>query len=437
MTSSPPTGSGPSSAPASCPLATLTPAPSLSYNQRTLKTSRTVIFSAALVAGHSPSNSCSGRLTARSGQAPAPVSPSRSPVSAKPPPTPVISGLNSSASSAPPAQPQSSANKSPARMLSERLNQNLARNLQSRLSLSLPSGSIEYRQTWKMRTTPAGRQLLAHTASARLTSGSDCGGERLISGYNTPHSPWEHDSDYSKSTYLDRELNRVLVTGWTSPDGQVMQIGETLKTFQARQQKMKLKHGNGNGMGTPIAMQAQMAGWPGPRATDGTKSIRTQQGSITEMERKGGPQDLDCAAHLVVGYPSPSARDWKNGQSNQHGKNARPLSEVVMLVDGWISPRTPTDGGKQKRTTKGGGLRKLEDQAIVAPWPTVTSPVITNNHQAGNNRFVTRVVRLTSGPTSSSSPVSTESTGALNPKFTRWLMAYPPEWESYAGSVMP
>jgi hypothetical protein len=30
-------------------------------------------------------------------------------------------------------------------------------------------------------------------------------------------------------------------------------------------------------------------------------------------------------------WPTPTARDWKNGKSNLHGKNARPLSEVALL----------------------------------------------------------------------------------------------------------
>src|SRR5690606_37077967 len=39
--------------------------------------------------------------------------------------------------------------------------------------------------------------------------------------------------------------------------------------------------------------------------------------------------------------PTPTARDWKSGASNLHGKNARPLSEVALL----FPTPTASDGG--------------------------------------------------------------------------------------------
>lgn len=32
--------------------------------------------------------------------------------------------------------------------------------------------------------------------------------------------------------------------------------------------------------------------------------------------------------------PTPTARDWKSGASNLHGRNSRPLSEVALLLGG-------------------------------------------------------------------------------------------------------
>jgi hypothetical protein len=37
---------------------------------------------------------------------------------------------------------------------------------------------------------------------------------------------------------------------------------------------------------------------------------------------------------------------------------------------GWPTPKTPTGGGQTQRMTPGGGLRKLEDVALLAAWPT-------------------------------------------------------------------
>jgi hypothetical protein len=43
---------------------------------------------------------------------------------------------------------------------------------------------------------------------------------------------------------------------------------------------------------------ATLAGWPTPRAADGEKNVRTLEGSLSEIARKGGPQDLSMAAAI-------------------------------------------------------------------------------------------------------------------------------------------
>ncbi|MDH2051200.1 hypothetical protein [Achromobacter marplatensis] len=50
-----------------------------------------------------------------------------------------------------------------------------------------------------------------------------------------------------------------------------------------------------------LAMQARLAGRPTCRASDGEKNVRTLEGSLKEIKRKGSPQDLAQAAALSMG----------------------------------------------------------------------------------------------------------------------------------------
>ncbi len=44
---------------------------------------------------------------------------------------------------------------------------------------------------------------------------------------------------------------------------------------------------------------ASFSGWPTARATDGEKNVRTLEGSLSEIKRKGSPQDLGMTAAIV------------------------------------------------------------------------------------------------------------------------------------------
>ena len=197
----------------------------------------------------------------------------------------------------------------------------LQSSLESRLRQRMDvNGSLEYALTWKDWDMESGPPICALRARARRISGSGFGGWP---------SPRESDSD--KSVRSDqgalKELERkggpqdldcaAHLAGWPTPDANAMNDGESLESWKARATKLKEKtwlkadgttrYGNGNGAGMPLQIAAQLAGWP-----------------------------------------KASARDWKNGQSNQHGKNARPLNEVEMLA-GWATPNTPSGGRTENR----------------------------------------------------------------------------------------
>jgi hypothetical protein len=147
----------------------------------------------------------------------------------------------------------------------------------------------------------------------------------------------------------------------------------------------------------------------------------------------------------LASWASPAERDFRFPNLKPYslrggGKKGEQLNnQVAHLIANWVSPqsRDGQSGPDVHRKSRNNRQSSLIDQSRIALWNSPTSPTVKDKHQAGNNRFVTHVSKLlstsTSGPTSPSSPVSTESTAVLNPEFTRWLLAFPPGWESYAG----
>jgi hypothetical protein len=139
----------------------------------------------------------------------------------------------------------------------------------------------------------------------------------------------------------------------------------------------------------PLSEIAMLAGWNSPRSTYDSNGGPNQA---------GGALSHDAA---IAGWPSPMAGSPATDSYNEAGNND--ASRKTVALAGWMSPRTPTGGGKVERTTPGGGLRKLEDQV--------------------------------SGLISPSFPAEMVKSGALNPEHSRWLMGFPIVWANYAPTV--
>lgn len=137
----------------------------------------------------------------------------------------------------------------------------LQSSLESRLRARTQSlGSTLFKMTWKPWVTPSGRSRFRLRASALRTSETGS-------------------------------------TGWPTPSANEFAHADEAKML-ARREACKERTGNGNGFGLTLANAAQFAGWPTPRAADGEKNVRTLEGALSELERKGSPQDLSMAAAL-------------------------------------------------------------------------------------------------------------------------------------------
>jgi len=229
-------------------------------------------------------------------------------------------------------------------------------------------GSTEWRLTWRAKATPAGRLISRLAASTRHTSETVC-------------------------------------IGWPTPDASIAQDGESPEKWLARRETLKASKKNGNGCGTPLAMAAQICGWPSPKASD-------TNGAGAHGE--GGP-GLRTTAQLA-GYPTPTTRDWRSDRSQKtdeeiYGTKGRPLPRIALEMSGWTTPQAhdsaKPDAKRHGRYGTEHGGKNLNDEAAA---------VIGT---AGNSSDQTR----------------TANTGALNPELPRWLHGFPKEWSLCAPTV--
>jgi len=187
-----------------------------------------------------------------------------------------------------------------------------------------------YKLTWKERVTPAGRSISALRASARPTSDNGSGGTE--SGWPTPCAMepgtdpakvWERKQRLTAETGIYRGNDcglgsKVHLTGWPTPmAGTPAQNGNnpagnndsSRKTVEVVNWSgwatQKACDGKGNAYEpdpdcrrVELRKQVSLTGWPTCRAADGEKNVRTLEGSLSEIARKGGPQDLSMAAAI-------------------------------------------------------------------------------------------------------------------------------------------
>lgn len=220
-------------------------------------------------------------------------------------------------------------------------------------------GSMEYDQTWKLRTTQSGLQYWEHTASARRTK--------------------ECDS-----------------TGWRTP-----QATDGMRGVEENPKLRSAKAGTGS-----LNNEAALTHWPTPKAQDAK--------TTWSPGKKRCSQELTRTVQVVTPWASPSARDWKDSPG--------------MSTTG-INP----DGSERSR------LDQLPRQAMLAPWPSPTNSMVTEQDlaqaaTAGNGK--SRKQYADSGIMPSGSIALTEKRGALNPAFSLWLMGYRDAWASCGEQAM-
>ena len=172
----------------------------------------------------------------------------------------------------------------------------LQSSLGSRLRQQLQNrGCAIYKLTWKEKTTPSGLPYSQLVASAHRTNATDF--SSALTGWLTPTvTSIEGRSEEA----MERRKAQRLATGRTSLSpgnlSEMVQMYAAWPTPKARDH-----HTEGKGQFSPsLAKVAEsMANWPTPRSADGEKNVRTLEGALSEIQRKGGPQDVAQAAAIT------------------------------------------------------------------------------------------------------------------------------------------
>jgi hypothetical protein len=108
-----------------------------------------------------------------------------------------------------------------------------------------------------------------------------------LAGWPTPMAGTPAQKGYNEAGNNDSSRKTVELAGWptpTSADERGAAKPESVKKWKTRLPN--------------LPEQAQASHWPTPRQAGGDKNVRTAEGSIAEITRKGGPQDVAQAAAI-------------------------------------------------------------------------------------------------------------------------------------------
>jgi len=117
-------------------------------------------------------------------------------------------------------------------------------------SISTNGGSTEYVQTWRSRATPSTLTYWAHTASARHTSGSGCGGWPTPKANDAPQATVNNRSSKFNPGITLVDVARMLA-GWATPTA-----GDGSKLDTASPSAIEKRYRDGRQVG--VAVQARL-----------------------------------------------------------------------------------------------------------------------------------------------------------------------------------
>lgn len=181
---------------------------------------------------------------------------------------------NSSASSTRDTSRQSSSISSASAALQSSLVNRLRQQLQNR-------GCAIYKLTWKEKTTPSGLPYSQLVASAHRTKES--GSSSVRTNWPTPKARDHHTEGKGQFSPSLPRLAEDLAA-WPTPTTRDHKDGKECLNVPTN---------------SLLGREVWKTNWPTPRSADGEKNVRTLEGSLSEIQRNGGPQDVAQAAAIT------------------------------------------------------------------------------------------------------------------------------------------
>nr|DAH52774.1 MAG TPA: hypothetical protein [Caudoviricetes sp.] len=184
----------------------------------------------------------------------------------------------------------------------------LQSSLENKLRQQLQNrGCAIYKLTWKEKITPSGLPYSQLVASAHRTKESDS--SLVRSNWPTPAAN-EFECDPEKVLARREKLKGekkngngfgltlgqsvpIYLAAWATPTANDYKgSGETVIRKDGKDRTFdRLDYSTEQGL--------KLTNWPTPRSADGEKNVRTLEGAMREIARKGGPQDVAQAAAIT------------------------------------------------------------------------------------------------------------------------------------------
>lgn len=188
----------------------------------------------------------------------------------------------------------------------------LQASLESRLRAKTQTlGSTLYKMTWKAWDTGSGRSRSRLRASVLRTSETGSTGqqyleidgtwypvEQLLTGWPTPMAGTPAQNGNNAAGNNDSSRKTVAVVSWHLAGWPTTSCSNDRSGND--ESALSMKRADGSKVQQRLQDFAMLAGWPTTRAADGEKNVRTLEGSLLEIERKGSPQDLAQAAAICA-----------------------------------------------------------------------------------------------------------------------------------------